>query len=260
MKPDSQLKHDVETELEWDPAVDASHVGVEVKNGVVTLSGHLDSFPEKIAAERAAERVAGVRGIAVELDVRLPGSSRRTDTDIARIAAEALHWNAWVPRDAVKVWAEDGRITLSGELDWDYQRAAAESAVRSLMGVKSVSNQVRIRRTTSAGDVKAVLELVGEANDTESVEEFRAFLLPALCRIVPAEFASYNEVVDGGRVLAAIVQPELPAEILRAGGEHASQNPLVARYARTRDARPYRFSDVVSEAELHDAVVQQKEA
>lgn len=99
-------------------------------------------------------------------------------------------------------------------------------------------------------DVRAVLELVGEANDAQSLDEFRAFLLPGLRRIVPAEFASYNEILDGGEVLAAIGEPMPPSEFMAAWSEHALTNPLIAMYTRTRDGRPYRFSDVVTQAEL----------
>jgi osmotically-inducible protein OsmY len=134
-KSDSQLKKDVESELEWDASVKANNIGVAIKDGVVTLSGHLDSFAEKYAAERAVQRVQGVKGLAVELDVRLGAAAKRTDADLASAAESALRWHALVPEDRVKVMVEKGWVTLSGEVDWDYQRNYAMKAVRPLIGV-----------------------------------------------------------------------------------------------------------------------------
>ncbi len=151
MKSDSQLKKDVESELEWDASVDANNVGVAVKDGVVTLAGHLNSFAEKYAAERAAQRVIGIKGLAVELDVRLGAAAKRTDADIAAAAESSLRWHALVPEDRVKVMVEKGWITLSGEVDWDYQRNYAMKAVRPLTGVVGVTNNIAVKpQVTSA--------------------------------------------------------------------------------------------------------------
>ena len=154
MKSDSQLKKDVETELEWDPAINASQVGVLVRDGVVTLTGHLDSYAAKHAAERAAQRVVGVRGLAVELDVRLGVSARRTDGELAAAAESALNWHALVPKGRIKVMVEGGMVTLSGEVDWDYQRTHAVKAVRELTGVIGVSNNVSVKPQTTPSDVR----------------------------------------------------------------------------------------------------------
>ena len=158
MSNDRQLQHDVIAELGWDAAINASRIGVEAENGIITLSGHVESYAQKWAAERAAQRVSGVKGVAVEMDVVLPGSSQRTDADIAGAARNALEWNALVPRDAVAVMVEDGHITLSGDVEWAYVRSAAESSVRGLLGVKGVSNLVRIRPQVKPGDVKTKIE------------------------------------------------------------------------------------------------------
>ncbi|WP_029922598.1 BON domain-containing protein [Nevskia soli] len=158
MKTDAQLKKDVETELEWDPAVAAAGIGVEVKGGIVTLTGHLESYPEKIAAEKAAQRVAGVKGVAVEIDVKLPGSSYRTDADIAAYATDAIRWNTSVPQERIKIKVEGGRVTLSGDVDWNYQRTSAESTVRDLIGVKGVLNQIQLKQKISPENVKAKIE------------------------------------------------------------------------------------------------------
>jgi osmotically-inducible protein OsmY len=158
MKSDIQIQHDVLAELAWEPSIDASHIGVEVKDGVVTLDGHVASFAEKWDAERFSQQVAGVRALAVELDVRLPGSSERTDTDIANAVANALLWSIGVPVDAVRVVVEAGYVTLSGEVAWAYQREAAVQAVRYLMGVTGVSDQIAIKPHVSTEAVKSQIE------------------------------------------------------------------------------------------------------
>ncbi len=153
-KSDTQLKKDVESELEWDAVVKANNIGVAVKDGVVTLTGHLDSFAEKYAAERAVQRVLGVRGLAVELDVRLGNTAKRTDGEIAAAAESALRWHALVPEDRVKVMVEKGWVTLSGEVDWDYQRNCAMKAVRPLTGVLGVTDSMTVKPQVAPGNIK----------------------------------------------------------------------------------------------------------
>src|ERR1700722_14276350 len=158
MKTDMQLKQDVNAELSWEPSVNAAEIGVEVKDGIVTLAGHVSSYSEKLGAERAAQRVAGVKALAIEMNVKLPGSSKRTDSDIARSAESVLQWTGFLPKDAVKIMVESGWITLKGEVDWDYQRKAATDAVRSLLGVAGVSDQIVIKSKASASVVKSDIE------------------------------------------------------------------------------------------------------
>lgn len=158
MKTDAQLQQDVIAELAWEPSVDAAQIGVEVNDGIVTLAGHVSSYAEKWDAERAAHRVSGVRALAVEMDVALPALSKRTDGDIARSAENVLQWMANLPKDCVKVMVEDGWITLTGKVDWDYQRQAAAKAVRYLMGVKGVSDQIAIKPNVSVSAVKSDIE------------------------------------------------------------------------------------------------------
>ena len=158
MKTDAQLKQDILSELKWEPSVNATQIGVEVKQGVVTLSGHADSFAEKWNAERATRRVSGVTAMAIEMDVTLPGSSQRNDADIARSAQNILEWTAYLPKDAVKVMVEGGWLTLTGHVDWDYQRQAAANAVRNLMGVTGVSNDIDFKPGASPNVVKSDVE------------------------------------------------------------------------------------------------------
>jgi osmotically-inducible protein OsmY len=153
-KSDSQLKKDVESELEWDAVVKANNIGVAAKDGVVTLTGHLDSYAEKYAAERAVQRVQGVKGLAVELDVRLGANAKRTDADLASAAESALRWHALVPEDRIKVMVEKGWVTLSGEVDWEYQRNYAMKAVRPLTGVLGVTNSMSVKPLVTPANIK----------------------------------------------------------------------------------------------------------
>ena len=153
MKSDKELKADVEAELAWEPAIDAAHVGVAANGGIVTLTGHLNTYAEKAAIERVVSRVAGVRGVAVELDVKIPSGHARSDTELAQAAQSALAWNVVVPADKVRIKAEKGWLTLSGELEWEYQRNAAASVVRPLKGVIGVTNSITIKPRPVASDI-----------------------------------------------------------------------------------------------------------
>lgn len=158
MKTDSQLQQDVQAELQWEPAVDATHIGVEVTDGIVTLAGHVNSYAKKWDAESAAQRVAGVKGLAVEMEVRLPGTSQRVDADIARSADNVLAWSSFIPKDSVKVMVEKGWVTLTGKVRWDFERRGAASSIRQLLGVTGVSDQISIEQAASSTVVKADIE------------------------------------------------------------------------------------------------------
>ncbi len=164
MKTDAELQQDVMNELKWEPTLKAAEIGVAVKDGVVTLSGYVDSYVKKLVAERAAARVFGVRAVAEAIQVRLPGSLKRSDEDIAGMVANVLEWNVLVPYDRVKVHVQDGVVTLSGEVDWGYQKYAAEKAVRYLMGVVWLSNQITVKPTVKPLDVKAKIESAFQRN------------------------------------------------------------------------------------------------
>ena len=157
MKTDSELQRDVMNQLKWEPIIRAAEIGVGVKIGVVTLSGYVDSYNKKWAAERAARRVSGVKGVAEDIKVSLSGSYKRTDEDIVGSATNALNWNAWIPRDRVKVMAQNGWITLSGDVDWYHQKEEAAKVVRDLIGVLGVNNFITIKPpvpTVKAFEVK----------------------------------------------------------------------------------------------------------
>lgn len=154
MKSDLQLKADITAELVWDPAVNPTNIGVAVKNGIVTLSGEVDTYLQKHAVERAVRRVAGVRGIAMDLEVRLAPDHVRSDSDIAQAALHALRWHSLVPDDKVKVEVEDGWVTLTGEVDWGYQSASAEQCVHPLVGVKGVTNGIRLKQRANPAEMR----------------------------------------------------------------------------------------------------------
>lgn len=159
MKSDSQIKKDVLEELKWEPAVNASHIGVEVNEGVVTLVGRVANYAEKWHAEKASQRVGGVRAIAVEIDVVLPGITSRSDAEIAASIAQTLEWMTNLPAKAIQVGVENGWVTLSGVLDWDFQRRAATRGIRYLLGVTGVSNQITLKPgTVSPTTIKTSIE------------------------------------------------------------------------------------------------------
>ena len=156
---DEEIQRKVLDELKWDPEVDPTDVGVEVDDGVVTLTGTVESYPMKYAAEEAAKRVLGVKAVANDIEVKLPGERVRTDTEIAQAAANALEWNTQVPHERIKVTVRDGWVTLEGNVDWPYQREAAKRAVENLTGVRGVTNLIEVRAPkVSPEEVRARIE------------------------------------------------------------------------------------------------------
>ena len=145
MKTDSQIQTDVMQELKWDPSVTQEHIGVAVQDGIVSLSGTIPSYMEKIAAEKAAQRVAGVKAVVEKIEVKLIDSYKRDDQDIAKAILSQFKWNVQVPDALVKTSVEKGWVKLTGEVEWDYQRAAAEKCVRGLTGVKGVTNDITLK-------------------------------------------------------------------------------------------------------------------
>ena len=158
MKSDVQLQQDVLDELDWEPSVNGAHIGVAVTDGIVTLAGHVPSYAEKHAAERAAKRVYGVKAVADELDVKLPGSAERTDEDIAAACVNVLREDYSVPSEQIKVVVSHGWVTLEGEVGWQYQKEAAATDVRYLTGVTGLSNNIAVKPRVSATDVTAKIE------------------------------------------------------------------------------------------------------
>lgn len=153
MSSDVHLQQDVLKELRWEPRIAAAHIGVTAENGVITLSGHVDTYAEKHAAETAAWRVKGVRAVAEDIEVRLPVATRRNDSDIAAAATQRLAWDATIPEGAVHVTVDDGWLVLGGEVDWHYQRQNAEQDLQRLHGVTGISNEIRVKKHVHAGHI-----------------------------------------------------------------------------------------------------------
>ena len=150
VRSDEDIQRDVLEELSWEAELQPNEIGVVVKDGVVALTGWVDSFSKKWAAERAAHRVRGVVAVANDIEVRLPGSAERTDADIAAAATRALEWDALLPIEELEVTVSKGWVTLRGEVEWEYEKREAERVVRRLMGVRGVSNLITVRPRVKA--------------------------------------------------------------------------------------------------------------
>jgi osmotically-inducible protein OsmY len=178
---DKYLRQVVIDELDFEPSVDAANIGVAVENGVVTLSGHVGSYAEKMAAERAVQRVKGVHGIAEEIEVLYPSDKKMADDQIAERAINIISWDARIPKDAVMVKVQKGWVTLTGSVAWNYQKMAAGSAVRKLAGVVGVSNSIEVKPRVQTTDVKKSI-------------------VDALKRNADVEAGAIRINVDGGKV------------------------------------------------------------
>lgn len=154
MRTDSELRTDIIAELTWDSGIRNEDIATAVKDGVVTLAGTVDTYAQRYAAERAVERVKGIRAIANDLAVKLPGAMERSDAELAHAAVNALRWHTEVPDERIQVKVSNGWLTLEGEVDLYYQRHAAETAVRYLMGVKGVNNRITLRKAAAPADIK----------------------------------------------------------------------------------------------------------
>lgn len=178
---DKVLRQAVLDELDFEPSIDAADIGVAVDNGVVTLTGHTHNYAEKLTAEEVVKRVRGVRGIAMEIVVRHPNARKTADDEIARRAVDFLKWNVTVPSDRIQVEVEQGYVTLTGEVDWHFQKVAAESSVRQLSGITGVTNLITIKPSLEVRDVKQQIE-------------------QALQRSAQLEADNIRVTVDNGRV------------------------------------------------------------
>ena len=155
---DRELQQHVQNALDWEPSIESTEIGVSVDHGIVTLRGDVHSYAEKSAAERVALRVYGTKAVANDINIRLISRYERTDTEIAQAAVSALKWHTMVPADKVNLAVSNGWITLTGTVDWQYQRHAVERAVRDLMGVKGVTNNITLKPHVQAGDVQSKIE------------------------------------------------------------------------------------------------------
>ncbi len=154
MRTDMDIQKDVVAALKWEPSLRDDDIAVGVRDGVVTLAGFVDSYADKLTAERVASKVKGVKALANDLAVKLPSSSTRPDPDLAHAAVDALKWSVAVPQDRIQVKVKNGWLVLEGEVDWYYQKEAAQRAVRDLTGISGVSNLITVRARPTPTDVK----------------------------------------------------------------------------------------------------------
>ena len=159
MKTDAEIQKDVMDELKWEPFLNASEIGVAVKNAVVTLSGTVDTYSKKEEAENAAKRVSGVKAVAEDIEVKPFATSMKNDTEIARMIADSLKWHSAVQEEKIKVKVEDGWVTLEGEVEWEYQKDAARNAIKNLSSVKGISNLITVKPSVTAKDIKQKIAL-----------------------------------------------------------------------------------------------------
>jgi osmotically-inducible protein OsmY len=161
MRSDADIKKDVMAQLQWEPYLNTAALGVAVKDGVVTLSGQVDSYARKLAVERAARKILGVKAVAEVIKVGVSPVDRRTDTEIAQAVAAALAWHTAVQEDKIKITVEEGVVTLDGEVDWNYQRQAAVDTIKSLYGVRWVNNAITIKTGVIANDIRKKMQSPG---------------------------------------------------------------------------------------------------
>lgn len=159
-----ELQKKVLEALDWEPSLDASRIGVAASGGVVTLTGQVQSYADRFTAERVVKQMTGVKGLANDLEVRLPGDARRTDTDLASAAVKALEWDVQVPQQKIKLRVADSWVTLEGQVEWQFQREASERAVRHLLGVRGVSNQITLMVRVTPTDLKNRIEAAFKRN------------------------------------------------------------------------------------------------
>ena len=171
MKTDSEIQKNVMEELKWEPFLKASEIGVAVKDGIVTLSGTVDTYGKKVSAEKAAKRVAGVKAVAEDIEVKLSSGGKRNDTEIAEAVLNALKWHSAVQEDKIKIKVEDGWVTLEGNVEWEFQRSAARTSVEHLLGVVGISNNIKIVPTLSATEVKRKISSAFQRSATVDSEK-----------------------------------------------------------------------------------------
>ena len=177
MKTDVQIQKDVMDELKWEPSLNASEIGVGVKNGVVTLSGMVDSYMKKQSAEKAAKKVEGVKAVAEDLQVGISPNYRKTDAEIAEAALNALKWHSAIQEEKVKIKVEDGNVRLEGEVDWAFQRNNIQSAIQNLTGIRSVSNLISIKPLLKATDIQQKIKAAFQRSSSVDADKIAVFIL-----------------------------------------------------------------------------------
>lgn len=214
MKTDIQIQKDVMDELKWQPFLNSSEIGVAVKNGIVTLSGIVDSYSKKLNAERAAKKVAGVKAIAEDIQIGVSPAYWRTDAEIAEAVINALKWHTAVPDDKLKVKVEEGNVTLEGEVEWDYQRSGAKSAIQNLSGVKSVFNLITIKPKLNPFELEQKIAAAFRRNATVDASKINVSTIG-------------NKVILTGKVRSAAESEDAEDVAWEAAGVYQVENKLI---------------------------------
>lgn len=199
MKTDVQIQKDVMDEIKWDPFLSVTEIGVTVKNGIVTLSGNVNSYTKKIAAEKAAKRVSGVKIVAEDINVGISPEYRKTDTEIAEAVLNALKWHSAVQEEKIKIKVEDGIVKLEGEVEWEYQRNNAKIAIESLIGVRSVINLILVKPKVLASDIEKRISNAFHRSATIDAEKITVSVSGTKV-ILRGKVSSYAEKEEAERV------------------------------------------------------------
>ena len=190
MKNDAQIQKDVMAQLNWEPILNAEQIGVSVKDGIVTLTGIVDSYTQKITAERAAKKVTGVKAVAEDIQVGPSSVYNRKDSEIAEAILSALKWHAAVMEGQIKIKVEKGVVTLDGKVEWDYQRSAAKSAIENLTGIKMIYNLISVKPRLIASDLKSKIKAalqrsaLEDANDIDVETDGNSVMLSGMVRSI----------------------------------------------------------------------------
>lgn len=158
MKTDAEIKNDVLDELAWQPNIDENQIGVIVENGVVTLSGVVNNYSKKLAAEKAAKNIEGVKAVALDIEVKYGVDFKKTDKEIAKAIVDAYEWNSSIPEDEIQIKVENGWVFLTGEVQWEYQKNAAKKAIEGLVGVRGINNSITLKNTIKPKEVKSQIK------------------------------------------------------------------------------------------------------
>jgi len=200
MKSDFQIQKDVMDELKWDPFISISEIGVSVKNGIVTLSGHVDTYSKKLAAEKAAKKVSGVKAVAEDLTVGISPSYRKTDTEIAEAVISAIKWHSAVQDEKIKITVEDGTVKLEGEVDWEYQRNNVKTAVENLTGVRSVLDLIMVKPRITPTDIQQKISAAFHRSATLDSGKITAEIIGSKV-IIHGKVRSFMEKEDAERAV-----------------------------------------------------------